>query len=85
MAEADIERDSINGLARLFGARARAFPYPLAKNSEVNRKCRLKWILLIESANLIQGRHFNFFLRGQIFLIFQCHRTIEKLEKNITL
>ena len=29
-----------------------------------------------------QGRHFNFFLGGPIFLfIFQCHRTIEKLEK----
>ena len=28
-----------------------------------------------------QGRHFNFFLGGQIFFIFQCHRTIEKLEK----
>ena len=33
-----------------------------------------------------QGRHFNFFLGGQFFFsIFQCHRTIEKLEKNSTL
>ena len=29
-----------------------------------------------------QGRHFNFFLGGPNFIfIFQCHRTIEKLEK----
>ena len=32
-----------------------------------------------------QGRHFNFFLGGKFFFIFQCHRTIEKLEKNSTL
>ena len=28
-----------------------------------------------------RGRHFNFFLGAKIFFIFQCHRTIEKLEK----
>ena len=33
--------------------------------------------------NFDQGRHFNFLLEGEpiFFYIFQCHRTIEKLEK----
>ena len=38
-------------------------------------------ICLGVNENLEQGRHFNFFLWGQFFYIFQCHRTIEKLEK----
>ena len=29
-----------------------------------------------------QRRHFNFSGGGKFFFIFQCHRTIEKLEKN---
>ena len=30
---------------------------------------------------IYQGRHFNFYLGGKNFFIFECHRTIEKLEK----
>ena len=29
----------------------------------------------------MQERHFKFFLGTKFFFIFQCHRTIEKLEK----
>ena len=44
------------------------------------------WFRLVPKLRLrkdaCQGGHFNFFLGGrQFFFIFQCHRTIEKLEK----